>query len=135
MKNLTEQELVDAARALLANSYSPYSKFRVGAALETQRYFYTGTNVENRSFGLTVCAERVAVFSAVANRERKFLRIAIAAETEEFTLPCGACLQVLTEFCDDLPILLVNRDGKVKRTSLKKLMPSPFKAALKRSKK
>ncbi len=135
MKNLTEQELIDAARALLQHSYSPYSKFRVGAALETGRFLYTGTNVENRSYGLTVCAERVAVFSAVANRERKFRKLAIAAETEEFTLPCGACLQVLSEFCDDLQILLVNRKGRVRRTTLKKLLPSPFKADLKRQKK
>ena len=126
MKNFTEQELVLSSQAVLAHSYSPYSKLKVGSALETARFIYVGTNIENRSFGLTVCAERVAVFSAVANRDRKFRRMALSSNTKDFITPCGACLQVLSEFCDDLPILLVNSDGKVKKTSLKKLYPSPF---------
>lgn len=127
MKKFTEQELVLSSQAALASSYSPYSKFKVGAALETSRFVYIGTNVENKSYGLTVCAERVAVFSAVANRERKFRRLALSSKTREFITPCGACLQVLSEFCDELPILLVNCEGKIKRTSLRKLYPSPFK--------
>ena len=126
MKSFTEQELTLAAQAVLAHSYSPYSKFRVGAALETARFIYVGTNVENRSYGLTVCAERNAVFSAVTNRERKFKRLALASDTAEFITPCGACLQVLSEFCDELQIILVNKSGKIKRTSLKKLYPEPF---------
>jgi cytidine deaminase len=126
MKKFTEQELVLSSQAVRAHSHSPYSKFRVGAALETSRFIYVGTNVENRSYGLTVCAERVAVFSAISNRERNFKRLAIASPTEQFITPCGACLQVLSEFCADLPILLVNNEGKVKRTSLKKLYPVPF---------
>ncbi len=126
MKKFTEHELVLSSQAVRAHSYSPYSKFQVGAALETSRFIYVGTNVENRSYGLTVCAERVAVFSAIANRERRFRRLAIASPNENFITPCGACLQVLSEFCDDLPILLVNSTGSIKRTTLKKLYPAPF---------
>ncbi|MGB5107209.1 MAG: cytidine deaminase [Candidatus Zixiibacteriota bacterium] len=126
MKNFTEQELILASQAVLKHSYSPYSKFRVGAALETAKFIYVGANVENRSYGLTVCAERNAVFSAVANRERKFKRLALASDTVDFITPCGACLQVLSEFCDDLPIILVNKSGEIKRTSLMKLYPAPF---------
>jgi cytidine deaminase len=126
MKKFTQEELVLASRGVLKSSYSPYSKFRVGAALETARFIYVGTNVENRSYGLTVCAERIAVFSAVTNRETKFKRLALASATSEFITPCGACLQVLSEFCTDLPILLVNSEGKVKKTSLKLLYPAPF---------
>lgn len=126
MKNFTEQELILASQAVLKHSYSPYSKFRVGAALETAKFIYVGTNIENRSYGLTVCAERNAVFSAVANRERKFKRLALASDTIDFITPCGACLQVISEFCYELPIILVNKTGKIKRTSLKKLYPTPF---------
>lgn len=126
MRNFTEQELVLASQAVLKHSYSPYSKFRVGAALETANFIYVGTNVENRSYGLTICAERNAVFAAVSNRERKFLRLALASDTDDFITPCGACLQVLSEFCANLPIILVNKAGKTKRTSLKKLYPTPF---------
>lgn len=126
MKNFSQEELVLCSQAVLRHSHSPYSHFPVGAALETANFIYTGTNIENRSYGLTICAERVAVFSAVANREKRFRRMALASNSEEHIVPCGACLQVLSEFCDDLPILLVNAAGKVKKTSLKKLYPSPF---------
>lgn len=126
MLKLTEAELVAAAQAMLRNAYAPYSHFRVGAALETKRFLYTGANVENRSYGLTICAERTAVVAAVTNRELKFQRLAIASALDDFITPCGACLQVLSEFCDDLPILLINRSGRVRRSSLKKLYPEPF---------
>lgn len=126
MKNFTEQELILSSQAALAHSYSPYSRFKVGAALETTRFIYVGTNIENRSYGLTICAERVAVFSAVANRDRNFRRLALSSNTGDFITPCGACLQVLSEFAEDLSILLVNCEGKVKKTTLKKLYPSPF---------
>lgn len=126
MKSFTEEELVLSSQAVLSHSYSPYSKFKVGAALETTRFIYVGTNIENRSYGLTVCAERVAVFSAIANRDRMFRRLALSSTTKDFITPCGACLQVLSEFCDDLPVLLVNCDGRIKKTSLKKLYPTPF---------
>lgn len=126
MKSFTEEELILSSQAVLSHSYSPYSKFKVGAALETTRFIYVGTNVENRSYGLTVCAERVAVFSAIANRDRTFRRLALSSTTKDFITPCGACLQVLSEFCDDLPVLLVNCDGRIKKTSLKKLYPTPF---------
>ncbi len=126
MKNFTEQELILSSQAALAHSYSPYSRFKVGAALETTRFIYVGTNIENRSYGLTICAERVAVFSAVANRDRSFRRLALSSNTRHFITPCGACLQVLSEFAEDLSILLVNCEGKVKKTTLKKLYPTPF---------
>jgi cytidine deaminase len=135
MLKLTESELIAAAQAMLRNAYAPYSHFRVGAALETRRFLYTGANVENRSYGLTTCAERAAVFAAVTNRELKFQRLALASPTDDFITPCGACLQVLSEFCSDLPILLVNRSGRLRRTSLKKLYPEPFVLQRKTAKK
>ncbi len=127
MKRLSDEELAEASRAVQAHSYSPYSQFRVGAALEGELDVYTGTNVENRSYGLTICAERSAVFAAVSRGESKFSRLAIASPTAEFVLPCGACLQVLAEFCDELPIVLTNKNGELRHSSLAELYPHRFR--------
>ena len=108
-------------------AYAPYSKFRVGAALLTKSgKIFTGCNVENGSYGLTVCAERVAVFKAVSQGEKNFKAIVIYTNTKQFTLPCGACLQVLNEFAKDLKIITVNRCGKSKTYRLAQLLPYPF---------
>lgn len=120
-------KLVRLAIKARKNAYAPYSKFKVGAALEALNgKIYTGCNVENASYGLSVCAERTAIFKAVSIGVTKFKRIVIATGAKALTPPCGACRQVLAEFNPKLEIILVNSNGKVKKTDLKKLMPDPF---------
>ncbi|HMD70762.1 MAG TPA: cytidine deaminase [Bryobacteraceae bacterium] len=119
--------LIAAALAARENAFAPYSKFRVGAAIEdSDGRIHTGCNVENSTYGLTVCAERVAVFKAVSEGVRKFRRVAIAADTDSLTPPCGACRQILWEFCGDIEIVLVNPRGKTETHRLKDLFPKPF---------
>jgi cytidine deaminase len=123
-------ELLQAALAARANAFTPYSKFQVGAALEdSDGRIHTGCNIENATYGLTVCAERVAVFKAISEGVRKFRRIAVAADTDALTPPCGACRQILWEFCGDLEIALVNPQGKIETYQLKDLFPKPFDAS------
>jgi len=122
--------LTAAALAARANAFAPFSHFLVGAALEDRDgRVHTGCNVENATYGLTVCAERVAVFKAISEGVREFRRIAIAADTETLTPPCGACRQILWEFCGDIPIILVNPRGKTETYQLKELFPKPFDVA------
>ena len=119
--------LLAAALAARENAFAPYSKFRVGAAIEdADGCIHTGCNVENATYGLTVCAERVAVFKAISEGVRKFRRVAIAADTDALTPPCGACRQILWEFCGDVEIVLVNPRGKTETHRLKDLFPKPF---------
>jgi len=127
MTVLDQDALIRAAIQVRKNSYAPYSKFRVGAALLTGRgRIYTGCNVENHSYGMTVCAERNAVYKAVSEGEREFLAIAIAADTEDPVLPCGACMQVMAEFNPELKLILANCKGTTVELSLSDLFPSPF---------
>ena len=122
--------LASAALAARENAHAPYSHFRVGAALEdASGRVHTGCNVENATYGLTLCAERVAVFKAVSEGARKFRRIVIAADTEALTPPCGACRQILWEFCGDLEITLLNPRGKTETLQLKDLFPRAFDAS------
>ncbi len=110
-------------------AHAPFSKFLVGAALEdSSGRIHTGCNVENATYGLTVCAERVAVLKAVSEGVREFQRIAIAADTEKLTPPCGACRQILWEFCGDIEVILVNPRGGREAMRLKDLFPRPFDA-------
>ena len=119
--------LIAAALAARENAFAPYSKFRVGAAIEDSGgRIHTGCNVENSTYGLTVCAERVAVLKAISEGVRKFRRVAIAADTDALTPPCGACRQILWEFCGDIEIILVNPRGKTETYRLKDLFPKPF---------
>jgi cytidine deaminase len=119
--------LVAAALAARAHAFAPYSKFRVGAAIEDAGGgIHTGCNVENATYGLTVCAERVAVLKAISEGVRKFRRVAVAADTDVLTPPCGACRQILWEFCGDVEIILVNLHGKTETYPLKDLFPKPF---------
>lgn len=121
------QALIDAALAARENAFAPYSNFKVGAALEDESgRVHTGCNVENSTYGLTVCAERVAVLKAVSEGARRFRRIVVAADSEALTPPCGACRQILWEFCGDIEIVLVNLKGKSKSYRLAELFPSPF---------
>ena len=108
----TEQELTAAAWAARENAVADFSRFRVGAALETtEGKIFTGCNIENATYGLTVCAERVAVWKALSEGQRSFRRLAVAADSDPLTPPCGACRQILWEFCGDIPLLLVNGRG------------------------
>jgi len=119
--------LLAAALAVRANAFAPFSQFQVGAAIEdADGRIHTGCNVENATYGLTVCAERVAVFKAISEGVRKFRRVAVAADTEVLTPPCGACRQILWEFCGDVEITLVNLHGKIETYRLKDLFPKPF---------
>jgi len=119
-------DLVKIAREAMKNAYAPYSKFIVGAALETKTgKIYTGANVENSSFGLSMCAERIAIFKAVSEGEKEFKRMAIVADTKGVVSPCGACRQVMSEF-GNFEVILSNLDGEVKLTSVDELLPGAF---------
>lgn len=121
------EALLDAARKARLNAHAPFSHFQVGAALETaDGQIITGCNVENATYGLTICAERVAVFKAISQGLRQFTRIAIVADTKEPTPPCGACRQILWEFGGDLEIILGNLTAETGRYRLKELLPLPF---------
>lgn len=110
---------------------APFSTFKVGAALETaDGTIVTGCNIENATYGLTICAERVAMFKALSEGHRRFTRIAIVADTEAPTPPCGACRQILWEFGGDLEIVLANLHAETGRHALKDLLPLPFDARL-----
>jgi len=119
--------LLAAALAARLHAFAPYSKFLVGAAVEdSDGRIHTGCNVENATYGLTVCAERVAVFKAISEGVRGFRRVAVAADTGSLTPPCGACRQILWEFCGDVEVVLVNLAGKTETYRLKDLFPKPF---------
>jgi cytidine deaminase len=116
-----------AAREARAHARAPYSNFRVGAAVETaDGRIFTGCNIENASYGLTVCAERVAVWKAISEGASAFVRMAVCADTPTLTPPCGACRQILWEFCGDIPITLLNPDGTEETLSLAALLPRAF---------
>ncbi len=121
--------LVQAAREVRDRAHAPYSQFKVGAALETSGGdIAIGCNVENATYGLTICAERSAIFRAIADgrKPREFTRIAIVADTAEPTPPCGACRQLLWEFCGDIEVVLANLERETARYRMKDLLPAPF---------
>jgi cytidine deaminase len=122
--------LIEAALAVRKNAHAPFSHFAVGAAVEdSDGHIHTGCNVENATYGLTLCAERVAVFKAISEGARRFTRVAVAADTEILTPPCGACRQILWEFCGDVELTLVNLHDKTEIFRLKDLFPRPFDAS------
>ena len=124
-------DLVAAARRARENAAAAFSHFKVGAALESaDGTVFTGCNVENATYGLTICAERVAMFKALSEGHRSFTRIAIVADTEAPTPPCGACRQILWEFGGNLEILLANLTEDKGRHYLEDLLPLPFDARL-----
>ncbi len=123
--------LLDAARRVRLNAAADFSHFQVGAALETDDgHIITGCNVENATYGLTVCAERVAVFKAISEGHRRFRRVAVIADTGAPTPPCGACRQILWEFGGDLEVILGNLERETVRYQLRDLLPLPFDARL-----
>src|SRR5713226_9107294 len=120
-------KLVAAAKQARENAHAPYSNFRVGAALLAKSgRVYTGCNVENATYGLTACAERVAIFKAMSEGERGFDAISVVTDTDTLTPPCGACRQLIWEFCGDVPVIMANLKGKVEIIQMKKLFPKPF---------
>lgn len=120
--------LIKAAKESLKHAYAPYSMFRVGAAVLTRKgRVFTGCNIENASYGLTVCAERTALFNAVSAGHRNFTAIAVVTSGKSIAFPCGACLQVLSEFAPDIKIVLfASAGGKIVTRRLKELLPAPF---------
>ena len=122
--------LIDAALSARTHAHAPFSKFQVGAAIETaDGRVFTGCNIENATYGLTVCAERVAIWKAMSEGAREFRRIVVAADTDTLTPPCGACRQILWEFAGDIEITLVNLAGQQETLRLKDLFPRPFDAS------
>jgi len=123
-----KKELVQKAIEAKSKAIATYSQFHVGAALLTEDdKIILGANIENASYGLTICAERTAVFTALLNGERKFRAIAIAGDSENYISPCGACRQILSEFCGkDLYVIMVNKNGKTKTVKMKELLPYSF---------
>ena len=119
--------LIALARMAREHAHAPFSKFRVGAAVRAKSgRIFTGCNVENATYGLTVCAERVAILKAISEGERGFDAIAVVADTDTLTPPCGACRQILWEFCGNAEVVLANLKGKMERFSMSELLPKPF---------
>jgi cytidine deaminase len=124
---MQSDKLVSAARAARERAHAPLSNFRVGAAIEDQDgRIYTGCNVENSSYGLTMCAERVAVFKAISEGASKLIRVAVVADTGTLTPPCGACRQILWEFCGDAELILANLGEGIEKLSIRDIFPRPF---------
>jgi len=123
----SNEELVEAAKAARENSYAPFSDFRVGAALETEDGdIIAGCNVESASYRLTVCAERVAIWKAISEGKHQIKNIAVVADTEELTPPCGVCRQIIWEFGGNVPVTLANLNGKRETVEMKELLPRAF---------
>jgi cytidine deaminase len=121
------RELAELAQKAQLNAYAPYSKFKVGAALLTKDgKIFTGCNIENSSYGLTICAERVAVFNAVSAGASKFKAIAIVSDLSGFTSPCGACRQVLSDLAGNIDFVLMNKKRQIKIIKLNALLPFAF---------
>lgn len=122
-----EKELIELATAARENASALYSHFKVGAALRTTGgRLFRGCNVENASYGLTVCAERVALLTAIAEGERSFAAVAVVTDVAEPSTPCGACRQLLFEYAGDIPVTLANLDGRSRRYMLSDLLPHAF---------
>jgi cytidine deaminase len=123
-------ELVEAALAVRENAHAPFSKFKVGAAVQdASGRIFTGCNVENATYGLTICAERVAIFKGISDGAHKFTRVAVVADTDDLTPPCGACRQILWEFCGDVELVMANLQGKSETLRLETLFPRAFDAS------
>lgn len=126
---MTKQELIQAAVDMKKRAYCPYSHFAVGAALEcSDGSVFTGCNIENASFSLTLCAERAAASKAISEGHTDFIRIAVAGSGDDYCAPCGACRQFLSEFCAkaDMEVIAVNSGGEAKTYLLSQLLPSAF---------
>lgn len=125
--NKNYKKLIKEAEKARKRAYTPYSKFKVGAALlSADGKIFTGCNIENASFGLAVCAERVAIFKAISEGSNKFEAIVVIGDTDKPCSPCGACRQVISEFGEDIPLIMANLKGDVKIKKIKELLPEAF---------
>lgn len=123
----TAEKLLSTARECRERAFAPYSGFLVGAAVEAEDgTIFAGCNVESASYGLTMCAERVAIFTAVAAGHKRIKRVSLVAESDELTAPCGACRQVIWEFGGDIPVTLSNLNGKTETIRMSELLPRAF---------
>jgi cytidine deaminase len=130
MTDKERTDLIAVASKAREHAHAPYSHFRVGAALRANSgRIFTGCNIENSTFGLTLCAERVAVFKALSEGERGFDAVAVVADTERLTPPCGACRQILWEFCRDAEVILANLSGQITVRRMSDLFPDAFDAS------
>lgn len=121
------ESLIEEAKQARQRAFAPFSDFLVGAALLLpSNRTITGANIESASYGLTICAERVAVFKAVSEGHRQFEALAIVADSSQLTTPCGACRQIIWEFCGDIPIVVANLTGSFREFRCSELLPSPF---------
>ena len=121
--------ILAVAKSARENAHAKFSNFKVGAGLRAASgKIYGGCNVENATYGLTVCAERVAIFKAISEGERKFDAIAVVTDTDQLTPPCGACRQIIWEFCGDVPVVMSNLHGKTEVMRMSELFPKPFDA-------
>ena len=124
---MEKKELIAAATAVRENAYAPFSSFKVGSAIEMEDgEVIDGCNVVSASYGLTVCAERVAIWKAISEGKRKIKQIAVVADTEELTPPCGVCRQIIWEFGGDIPVTMANLKGKTETVQMKDLLPRAF---------
>jgi cytidine deaminase len=124
------ETLIAAARQARENAHAPFSNFRAGAAVRAKSgRIYAGCNVESASYGLTCCAERVAIFKAVSEGERGFDAIAVVTDADTLTPPCGACRQIIWEFCGDVPVILADLAGNSEQLRSSELLPRPFEAS------
>jgi cytidine deaminase len=122
------KELIEKAIEAKSKAIATYSNFHVGSALLTEDgKIYQGANIENASYGLSICAERTAIFSALINGERKFKAIAIAGDSKDCLAPCGACRQIILEFCgNDIDVIMINKNGDTKTMKIDQLLPCSF---------
>lgn len=126
---MTYKALVRRALAARVHSYSPFSRFRVGAALLTTRgKIYTGCNIESSSYGLTICAERTAIFKAISEGEKKFKALAVVSDHRSYTPPCGACRQVIMDLAGDIDLVMGKSNGEFQVKKMRDLLPHPFTA-------
>lgn len=127
---MTKKSLIEKAKKVRKHAYVPYSKFKVGAAVKTKSgKIYTGCNIENAAYPVSCCAERVAIFTAIAAGEKDFVEMAVVADTKRPIPPCGSCRQVMSEFFEeDMPIHLTNLQEDIKSATMKELLPFSFRS-------
>ncbi|MBN2394908.1 MAG: cytidine deaminase [Candidatus Atribacteria bacterium] len=132
MKKLLISKLIEKAKEARLKAYSPYSKFSVGAAIMTDNgTIFTGCNIENQSLGLSICAERVAIFKAISEGYRKFKALAIVVDTKNPCSPCGACRQVMAEFSVEMDVIMANLQNEIEIRKVKDLIPDVFQGLTK----
>jgi cytidine deaminase len=127
---LSSDPLIQAAAAVREQAHAPYSGFKVGAAVEdADGRIYTGCNVENATYGLTICAERLAVFKAISERAAKLVRVAVVTDAAMPAPPCGACRQIIWEFCGNATVVMANLGGHLESITMEQIFPRPFDAS------